>query len=126
MNLKILLERGTDQFIWLFLVSTGQDRSNSNIRICCCWNESCNWNKGVLLKQAFVFTTKLLCWCCLGVMLHTLLEFTEVVKYLKHPGKFARLGGKLLKPQEMCSLGERQVSYWRGTLYGHYHVEFPF
>ncbi|KAI3841178.1 hypothetical protein MKW92_004996, partial [Papaver armeniacum] len=52
------------------------------------------------------------CWCCLGLM-----EFTEVVKYLKHPGKFARLGGKLLKPREMCGLGERQVSYWRGTLY---------
>ncbi|KAI3936872.1 hypothetical protein MKW98_020577, partial [Papaver atlanticum] len=37
-----------------------------------------------------------------------LMEFTEVVKYLKHPGKFARRGGKLLKPQgedgDVCAL----------------------
>ncbi|KAI3886777.1 hypothetical protein MKX03_014680, partial [Papaver bracteatum] len=44
---------------------------------------------------------------------YLLLEITEMVKYLKHPGKFAHLGGKLFKPQEMCSLGERHVSYRR-------------
>ncbi|KAI3878235.1 hypothetical protein MKX03_005064 [Papaver bracteatum] len=43
--------------------------------------------------------TLVLCWCCLGVTLDTCYWNSLNCKYLKHPGMFARLGGKLLKPK---------------------------
>ncbi|RZC65927.1 hypothetical protein C5167_009616 [Papaver somniferum] len=79
--------------IWLCLESTGQDRRTLGV--------------GVLLLFRSYAT-------------FLLLEITEMVKYLKLPGKFARLGGKLFKPQVM-PLVQRRIKgpMWLQFLIGH-------